>query len=323
MPDSIRRIALILAAALLLNQCGRADVERLEKLLRIRGPWAWDSVNIEGPDIFRLPNFPFVGEHAPIRIKTLRMRTGVDSAKAFLALPPEDIFPGKRPAVIVLHGHLSHPDELVALSTSVNLWSVGALLASRGFVVLAPEIRWEPQNLKNEIRQTFQLLLSGRIITGERTADVLRAADFLARHPRVDARRLGILGWSMGGQIALYAAALEPALRAVYISASFAPYAILLHPDAPLQSPDNYVPFLLSDFGDKDQIAALIKPRPILIEHGEQDPTESFEGVDHMANQLALHYGRHGQERLSFIRHRFDHRFYGADAVEWFERWLK
>jgi dienelactone hydrolase len=62
------------------------------------------------------------------------------------------------------------------------------------------------------------------------TADALSALRLLATHPRIDPRRIGILGFSRGGSVALYAA-LEPFRRAVLgdaarfaLHVSFYPY---------------------------------------------------------------------------------------------------
>ena len=51
--------------------------------------------------------------------------------------------------------------------------------------------------------------------------DVLAAIDWLAKRPLVDRERIGLVGASMGGQVALLAAAHRPPIRAV--AAFFAP----------------------------------------------------------------------------------------------------
>ncbi|MGE0725227.1 MAG: dienelactone hydrolase family protein [Alphaproteobacteria bacterium] len=53
-----------------------------------------------------------------------------------------------------------------------------------------------------------------RLATVANTADALHALRLLASHPRIDPRRIGVMGFSRGGQVALYAA-LEPFRRAI------------------------------------------------------------------------------------------------------------
>lgn len=53
-----------------------------------------------------------------------------------------------------------------------------------------------------------------RLPTAANVADALAALRLLATHPRIDPDRIGIIGFSKGGQVALYTA-LEPFRRAV------------------------------------------------------------------------------------------------------------
>jgi dienelactone hydrolase len=53
-----------------------------------------------------------------------------------------------------------------------------------------------------------------RVPTAANVADALAALRLLATHPRIDPERIGVIGFSKGGQVALYTA-LEPFRRAV------------------------------------------------------------------------------------------------------------
>jgi dienelactone hydrolase len=53
-----------------------------------------------------------------------------------------------------------------------------------------------------------------QLSTAANVADALAALRLLATHPRIDARRIAVLGFSKGGQVALYTA-LEPFRRAI------------------------------------------------------------------------------------------------------------
>ncbi len=54
----------------------------------------------------------------------------------------------------------------------------------------------------------------GRLSTMANLTDALAALSLLATHPRIDSARIGVIGFSRGGQVALYSA-LEPLRRAV------------------------------------------------------------------------------------------------------------
>jgi pimeloyl-ACP methyl ester carboxylesterase len=55
----------------------------------------------------------------------------------------------------------------------------------------------------------------GRVICLEQVEDLGNALDFLARHPAVDADRIGVIGSSFGGAVAVYAGGINPRIAAV------------------------------------------------------------------------------------------------------------
>jgi dienelactone hydrolase len=62
---------------------------------------------------------------------------------------------------------------------------------------------------------TFKATLwQGQVLWGMMVYDSLRAVDFLARRPDVDAARLGTLGISMGSTMAWWLAALDERIKA-------------------------------------------------------------------------------------------------------------
>ncbi|MCZ6643177.1 MAG: acyl-CoA thioesterase/BAAT N-terminal domain-containing protein [Gammaproteobacteria bacterium] len=93
------------------------------------------------------------------------------------------------PAVIRLHG-----------SEGAFNPTRSALLASSGFAVL--DLRFvDPVGLPEIVAVPVET--------------VQRGIDWLVQHPRVDAARIGIYGGSKGAELALYAAAKDPRIRAV------------------------------------------------------------------------------------------------------------
>jgi pimeloyl-ACP methyl ester carboxylesterase len=55
----------------------------------------------------------------------------------------------------------------------------------------------------------------GRLLPAEQVADVRHAVTFLQQHPGVESARVGLLGWGLGGGIAVQAAAEDPRVAAV------------------------------------------------------------------------------------------------------------
>lgn len=102
--------------------------------------------------------------------------------------------PGRRPALVLVHGgfheHFDHS----------WFWMVEQAV-SRGYVVIFPEYRgsrgYGDRHFRNDYGVTD-------------VADVLSAADFIARQPDVNPDRLGIVGESRGGMVTLLAIQKQP-----------------------------------------------------------------------------------------------------------------
>ena len=93
------------------------------------------------------------------------------------------------PALILLHGFAGHAHNLIGLARRAS---------ANGYATLALSLRgW--------------LGSEGETDSGLRQPlDVLAAIDWMAKRPLVDRRRIALIGASMGGQVALLAAAHKP-----------------------------------------------------------------------------------------------------------------
>jgi dienelactone hydrolase len=84
---------------------------------------------------------------------------------------------------------------------------VGGLLTKRGFGVLVPERRGYGQSdgptFQEEVGRDRGPSMIARLQA--ETGDVLAALDYLKTLPWVDQQRLGIMGWSFGGMVTLFA----------------------------------------------------------------------------------------------------------------------
>jgi len=103
------------------------------------------------------------------------------------------------PAMIISHGSggVSDAREFLWADRLVE-WGIAA------FVVDS----FTPRGIKETATDQSQVHTSANV------ADALHALKLLATHPRIDPQRIGVIGFSKGGQVALYTA-LEPFRRSV------------------------------------------------------------------------------------------------------------
>ena len=159
-------------------------------------------------------------------------------------------------------------------------------------------------------------LLLGETMIAWRVYDVMRTMDWIETRDELDSERAGCMGISGGGTITTFACALEPRLKAAFISG----YLNTFH-DSILSIShciDNYVPGILQ-WCEMYDVAGLIAPRPLFVESGDQDrifpveaSRESFErvkkvyavfGKAELAGQevFAGEHSFHGKRGLPFL----------------------
>ena len=113
--------------------------------------------------------------------------------------------------------------------------------------------------------QTFMRgYLLAKPLAGMQTGDILRAFDYLASRPEIDARRIAILGKSNGGVLALHAAALEPRIAKVAAEGSLVSYMDMARAPQHEGVVDIVVPGVLKDY-DLPDLARVIAPRKLLL----------------------------------------------------------
>lgn len=154
----------------------------------------------------------------------------------------------------------------------------------------------------------MQALALGRTLLGERVFDVDRALDYLAWRGDADEHRIGVLGNSGGGTVALYAAALLPRVRLAVLSCSVSSFddSIL----AMYHCADNYVPGLRR-VADACDVLALVAPRPVVVvaaRHDELFPIASARRCFRQARRAWSALGAARACRLSVAPG--GHRFY-------------
>lgn len=147
----------------------------------------------------------------------------------------------RRPGVLVLH---------TAAGPGPNLEAFARELATAGYVTLTPDV-FALHDFGADGRTDHPLIVG----------DLEGALAFLARQPRVDPDRLGVVGFSFGGRAAIQLAAAHPAeLRAVVVYYAIASHAALGR-------------VLSGRAARAEPLAARVGAlrAPVLIHHGEAD----------------------------------------------------
>jgi pimeloyl-ACP methyl ester carboxylesterase len=112
---------------------------------------------------------------------------------------PAGLRPGeRRAAFLVLHGFGSN-------KTSSNVQQPSKVLNELGYVTLAFDMRGCGGS-EGEF---------GRVICLEQVEDTRNTLSFLAGHPAVDPQRIGVIGSSFGGAVAVYAGGVDERVAAV------------------------------------------------------------------------------------------------------------
>jgi dienelactone hydrolase len=191
--------------------------------------------------------------------RTARLGTGLehtlDLARGRDVVPAVWITPeGKAPApvTLLLHGFSSAKERMAH--------SVGRDLLKRGVASLALDLPFHGERSGTHgTLPTNPLAIVGAWRAAVDEVDA--AVEWLAAQPSVDAERIGIMGYSLGGFLALMTAADEPRLRVVALAAAG---------DLPDQTP---YAALVRSLIDPLRAARQLAGRPLLLVNGRRDTT--------------------------------------------------
>ena len=136
----------------------------------------------------------------------------------------------------------------------------------RGDCAIAYPLRgrfYFPNRIPNEAYLTWFALMLGRPLLGGQIFDTLRALDYLRSRPDVSGA-VSLLGDGPHGVIALYAAALDGAVRSVALRQTVTDYRALAVADRYTQPFGIYAYGILREF-DLPDVAGAVGPRPVLL----------------------------------------------------------
>jgi dienelactone hydrolase len=211
----------------------------------------------------------------------------------------------REPAIVLLHGWLvtwrdltDEPSSVVwflpnlawALlhrwhfytggTDAVGMEAVAQLLAEHGYVVLLPVMRPWGGGDQNDCGPS-------------QSADTKRMIEWLAVQPGVDPDRIGVMGGSFGGQVALLTGALSPRVKAIISDSGPTDYVSLnaqapwYFPSLDALLPSWYPKECKSDLESRSpvNVASRIKA-PVLLIQGDADTTTLPEQAEEMEQAL-------------------------------------
>lgn len=197
---------------------------------------------------------------------------------------PDDLQPGeKRPVVVCQHGLEGRPQD-VMLGNHDAYHDYAAKLAERGFIVYAPQNLYLFTDRFRTLQRKANPL--GKTLFSIMTPQHQQLTDWLASLPQVDPERIAFYGLSYGGKSAMRLPALVDRYCLSICSADFNEW---VWKNASTSSPYSYVwtgeyeifEFNLGNTFNYAEMAALIAPRPFMVERGHFDGVAPDETVAH------------------------------------------
>ena len=202
---------------------------------------------------------------------------------------PKDIKPGeKRPVVVCQHGLEGRPQDVIGEQRQEVYAAFAGKLAERGFITFAPQnIYIGKDNFRTLQRKANPL---GKTLFSIMVPQHQQICNWLKSLPYVDGERIAFYGLSYGGKSAMR---IPPLVKDYCLSICSADFNDWVDKCASTRAPYSYVwtgeyeifEFDLGSTFNYAEMAALIAPRPFMVERGHFDGV----GVD---ERVAAEYAK-------------------------------
>jgi pimeloyl-ACP methyl ester carboxylesterase len=283
---------------------------------------AWNVILGSGPTTAPLPRPEIVSEERDAGVRRALIQYPVEEGESAEAYLLEPTAPKPWPGVLVLHSTVAyHMRQPAGLEGPADV-HIGLHLARRGYAAICP--RNYLYGYRGATMQEAVARLRERWPHWSGMAKMLwdtqRALDVLAAWPGVDAKRLGVIGHSLGAKQTLYAAAFDERVRAAVFSEGGigirmcnwnAPWYLGEQVDQPGFTRDH------------QELLRLVAPRAfLLLAGGGTDGDKSRAFID---AAMPAYAEQDARPRLAFLDHGKGHSFpaEAQAADEWLDRWLR
>ncbi len=272
-------------------------------------------------------------EEGDVVIEDLRFQADADNWVPAMIVKPRAASQ-KLPAIICLPGtsgtrqHLT--DAQLRLTEFPRLGWARAL-AKQGFLTISLDYRGSETRNQNIYLEALREQLAGRSYMGLLVHETIRAVDYLQTRADVDGTKLGVTGFSLGGAIAWYTAAVEPRLSVIVpVCGGAGTYDDLLRsqPNARYHSQYFYPAGFLKTFpGDQPEVFASLAPRALLVIGRDKDQGMPIDGLRKLEQKINTVYAsRKMPERFAVHVTAGEHTYTDemfAQVGAWFVRYLK
>jgi dienelactone hydrolase len=248
-------------------------------------------------------------------------------------LLPSDLKPGeRRPVVVCQHGAVGTPAQTLAGPGEKGYQyykAYAARLASQGFVVFCP---FNPNEISGDAYSQLQRKanLLRQSVFSIITLDHRRILEWLKQQPFVDPSRIGFYGMSYGGKAAMR---VPPQLEDYCLSICAGDFGDYVEKMTSVRSEqgsfvfDNSyetMEFNMADTFSYAEMAALIAPRPFMVELGYEDGVAHLESMAGEYAKVRRLYFRLGiPERTAIEFFEGAHTIYGHGTFDFLHKYLR
>lgn len=261
---------------------------------------------------------------------------------------------GKRPVVISLHGTGGNKESQIELLQQ---------LAHRGFIGIAIDGRYHGERIKaGKGSAAYNEAMLRTYRTGKELPflydtvwDVLRLLDYLETRDDVDAKRIGLIGFSKGGMETYLAAAVDARIAVAVPFIGVQSFRWALEHNSWQSRVETFQAAInqaakdegksevnaefvrhfyhrvmpgIADRFDGPQMVPLIAPRPLLVINGDSDPRTPMLGLMECVDNAKAAYARaKAADKFKFtLQPKTGHAVTPEarqEAIAWLEQWLK
>ncbi|MBT3374331.1 MAG: hypothetical protein HN742_23085 [Lentisphaerae bacterium] len=236
------------------------------------------------------------------RLETVTYNVEPDERVASYVLVPDEVTVDQpAPGIAVWHQHAGQWHLGKSEPAGIEgdpMHHTGVALAQEGYVVICPDAlcfedrRRATEKLDGRGYERFEFLryvVNGKCLAWKHILDMRRAIDCLVSRPDVRGNQVGCYGHSMGSTHTWLVGPWDERICCLVANCCLPTYEAI-HREHMLHCFANFIPGL-ADFGDTPDVAALIAPRALHMNFGENDGGSPIDdvrrGVEAIAGQYA------------------------------------